>query len=121
MLLNSNPWIVDLGSTNGTLVDGDAVRRERLQEGAVVVVGRSRLRLRAARKGDALLPRNLAKDWLPSDQGSQLSRQERMRRVAGAQSCAWLEGAHPMFHWEENGTWEDLGPVRKHLLQELSS
>jgi len=121
MLLDSKVWIVDLGSTNGTLVNGHSVRRERLADGAEIVVGRTLLRLRGAKKGDALLPEPLFREWSPTENGIVLPRQERLRRLAGAQSCAWVEGGHPVYHWADNGTWDELGPVRKILLQAILS
>ncbi len=39
--LGASVWIEDLGSKNGTLVDGRVVEREVLQDGALVEVGRS--------------------------------------------------------------------------------
>lgn len=119
MLLDSKPWIVDLGSSNGTLVNGHSVRRERLADGAEIVLGRTTLRLRAAKKGDLLLPHLLLEEWSPLDNGSPVPKTERLRRLAGAETSAWVEGSQPVFHWAENGKWEDLGPVRKHLLEEL--
>jgi pSer/pThr/pTyr-binding forkhead associated (FHA) protein len=119
MLLDSKPWIVDLASSNGTLVNGHSVRRERLTEGAELVLGRTKIRLRAAIKGDHVLPEDLLEAWNPLERGLAVQKTERLRRLAGAETCAWVEGAHPVFHWAENGKWEDLGPVRKQLLQEL--
>lgn len=41
------PWVEDLGSTNGTLLDGAKVtRRTRVEPGAVVVVGHTRVTVR---------------------------------------------------------------------------
>ena len=34
-------WIVDLGSTNGTLLNGKRVERERLRDGDTITVGSS--------------------------------------------------------------------------------
>ena len=40
-------WVEDLGSTNGTFVNGERVTAERLQAGDVVRVGQTELRLEA--------------------------------------------------------------------------
>lgn len=40
-------WVEDLGSTNGTFVNGERVTAERLQTGDVVRVGQTELRLEA--------------------------------------------------------------------------
>ena len=119
LLLDATPWIVDLGSANGTLVDGHNARRERLPEGAEIILGRTSLKLRAAKKGDLVLPIHLLEAWNHWENGSILPRTERLRRLSGAESCAWVDGSQPVFHWLENGQWEDLGPVRRTLLQEI--
>ena len=43
-------WIEDLGSTNGTFVNGEKIKRARLKEGDRVLIGTSILKLIA---GDA--------------------------------------------------------------------
>ena len=52
-------WIEDLGSTNGTFVNGEKIKRARLKEGDRVLIGTSILKLIA---GDA--PARRA--WTPS-------------------------------------------------------
>ena len=38
-------WVEDLGSTNGTFLNGERITAERLEEGDVVRVGQTELRL----------------------------------------------------------------------------
>jgi pSer/pThr/pTyr-binding forkhead associated (FHA) protein len=120
MILDAKAWIVDLGSANGTLVDGAMVRRERLREGSEIVLGSLRLVVRTARVDDEPLPSTLMADWCLAEIGPTLSRSERLRRVAGAQTCAWADGGHPMLQWPDNGRWEELGPVRRQLVEALT-
>ena len=119
LILDSKPWVVDLASTNGILVNSHIVRRERLSEGAIVLVGETRILVRLAHKEDLFLPAPLFEAWHGSESGSAHTKTERLRRLAGAETCAWVEGSHPVFHWPENGCWEDLGPTRKPLLQDV--
>lgn len=49
-VLDGNPRIVDLGSTNGTYVDGARVHATGLADGSVITVGRTRLVLRLGRR-----------------------------------------------------------------------
>ncbi len=112
--MDEQAWIVDLGSANGTLVDGNSVTRVRLRDGAEILLGNTRLRLRAARGTDDLLPRPLWDDAIEAEPGS--TRVDRLRRLAGAQACTWAEGAHPLLQWEGSATWDDLGPVRRLLV-----
>lgn len=121
MIMDSKPWVVDLGSANGTLVDGALIRRERLREGSEVVVGSMRLSVRAATLDDAVLPSSLLDDWRAVGTENERSRSERLRRLAGAQTCAWADGGEPVLQWVDHGRWEDLGPVRKMLLQAVIS
>lgn len=120
MILDSKAWIVDLGSANGTLVDGAMVRRERLREGSGIAIGSIRLSMRAARIDDTVLPSSLLDDWRAVGHGSSLPRSERLRRLSGAQTCAWADGGHPVLQWPDNGRWEDLGPVRRQLVEALT-
>lgn len=117
MILDAKPWVVDLGSANGTLVDGALIRRERLREGSEVVLGSIRLRVRSATLDDAALPSALLDDWHAVELGVALPRSERLRRLAGAQTCAWADGGSPVLQWADNGRWEDLGPVRRQLVE----
>ena len=114
-LMDEQAWIVDLGSANGTLVDGDAATRVRLRDGAEILLGNTRLRLRAARTTDDLLPHPLGDDGFATGPGA--TRAERLRRLAGAQTCSWADGAHPLLQWEGGATWDDLGPVRRLLVE----
>lgn len=120
-LLDAKIWIVDLGSANGTLVDGALVRRERLREGSEIALGSVRLLLRSARLGDLPLPGALWDDWRSVADGPSTRDADRLRRLAGAQSCTWAEGGHPVLQWPDNGRWEDLGPVRRHLVEASST
>jgi pSer/pThr/pTyr-binding forkhead associated (FHA) protein len=120
MILDSKAWIVDLGSANGTLVDGAMVRRVRLQEGSEIVVGSVRMSVRAATIDDTLLPAGLMADWQGTENGSTPSRSEHLRRLSGAQTCAWADGGHPVLQWPDNGRWEELGPVRRQLVEALT-
>ncbi|MFN8074408.1 MAG: FhaA domain-containing protein [Kineosporiaceae bacterium] len=49
-VLDGNPRIVDLGSTNGTYVDGSRIHTTALTDGSVITVGRTRLVLRLGRR-----------------------------------------------------------------------
>jgi hypothetical protein len=121
MILDANPWVVDLGSANGTLVEGAMVRRERLRAGSQIVLGSIRLVVRAAAHDDAMLPPSLLDDWRAIENGIARPRSERLRRVAGAQTCAWADGGSPVLQWTDKGRWEDLGPLRKTLLEAILS
>src|SRR5579862_9321236 len=50
---NDQIWIEDLGSTNGTFVNGEKIKRARLKEGDRVLIGTSILKVIA---GDATSP-----------------------------------------------------------------
>jgi len=121
MILDTKAWILDLGSANGTLVDGAMVRRERLRESSEIVVGSIRLVVRAARIDDAQLPASLLDDWQNVGTGSSPTRSERLRRLAGAQTCTWADGAVPVMQWADNGRWEEMGPVRRQLVEALTA
>jgi hypothetical protein len=45
-LLDGLPRVVDLGSTNGTFVDGERVHASRLGDGSVITIGRTRMIVR---------------------------------------------------------------------------
>lgn len=119
MIIDSKPWIADLGSANGTLVDGNAVRRERLRTGTEIVIGCGRFKVRPSAIDDDPLPKGLFADWDPFASRGSESKTDRLRRLAGAHSCAWAEGGTPLLQWVDDGCWEDLGPVRRILIEEL--
>lgn len=109
VLIQGEPWAIDLGSVNGLLVDNISTRRARLCEGSALWLGGTCLEIR---REPAALPAPLLEAWsnLPT------SPAQALRDLAGAQSCTLEPDNTCTLHWESDTDADDLGPLRKALL-----
>src|ERR1700736_448008 len=76
---NDQIWIEDLGSTNGTFVNGEKIKRARLKEGDRVLIGTSILKLIA---GDA--PRDASDAKRELESVAQARRTSQQRTMSGS-------------------------------------
>lgn len=107
--IQDQPWVVDLGSANGVLLDGDPVGRNRWPAGSTLTLGTAKLQLRETH---ADLPASLLEAWslLPSRPV------EALRDLAGAVSCTLEPDRSYSLAWEDGVGWDELGPLRRTLL-----
>ena len=111
-------WVVDEGSTNGTLVEGETITRKRVKEGAVLVIGATRIRI-DRRAGD--WPRGLRADWERFESAARvrsLEAVEALRVLAAAEDCRAGSDGAVAINWAEGERGMDgLGPMRMRLVQ----
>ncbi|HNY30979.1 MAG TPA: FHA domain-containing protein [Fibrobacteria bacterium] len=107
--IQEQPWVVDLGSANGVLMDGDPVGRARWLDGSTLILGSTRLFLQ---RKQAALPSALLEAWnlLP------IRPVEAIRELAGAISCTMEPDRSYALAWEDGAGWDELGPLRRTLL-----
>ena len=107
--LDGTPWILDLGSSNNVLVNGETTARKRLNAGDRIWLGPQAMEVAP---GESPLPAILLEAWsrLFTDPAGAL------RDLAGADSCAYEPGQDPAFHWACGSETEQLGPLRRLLL-----
>lgn len=103
------PWILDLGSSNSVLVNGETAARRRLAEGDRIWLGPLPLDVAA---GQARLPPPLEEAWsrLAVDPAGAL------RDLAGADSCTFEPSHAPSFLWAGGSDSQEPGPLRQLLL-----
>lgn len=107
--IQEQPWVIDLASANGVLVEGNPVARSRWPEGSSLTLGTHTLRLE---RRQAPLPAALLEAWALLDSKPV----EALRELAGAITCS-LEPDHSFsLTWEDGVGWEELGPLRRTLL-----
>ncbi len=68
------PWVIDLGSTNGTLVDGLAVSGARLKDGVILTLGDVAIRVRCRPPEDVAI-------WPHESYGPLVGRSPAMREI----------------------------------------
>jgi FHA domain len=111
-------WVVDEGSTNGTLLDGETITRKRVAEGDVLVIGNSRVRVE---RRDAEWPRALREDWerfRTAARARSLDAVEALRILAAAEDCRAGSDGAVAINWAEGERGMDgLGPMRMRLVQ----
>lgn len=117
-VLGDSLWVVDEGSMNGTLVDGEAVSRRRLEKGAVVLLGNTRVEILEEEGG---WPVELLAAWqrfLDAYGRRSMDAVEALRVLAAAEDCrAGSDGAIAI-NWADGERGMDgLGPMRMRLVQ----
>lgn len=107
--IQDQPWVIDLGSANGVLLDGQVVGRSRWAEGLPLMLGTQALQIQPR---EASLPQSLLDAWALLNSRPV----EALRDLAGAISCT-LEPDHSFsLTWEDGVGWEELGPLRRTML-----
>lgn len=108
-LVQDQPWAIDLGSSNGLLIDGVSTTRARLREGSTVWLGDTCLEFH---REASELPREFLEAW------SRLisSPAEALRDLAGAVSCTVEPDRSYALQWEADVGWDELGPLRRALV-----
>lgn len=109
-LIQGEPWAIDLGSVNGLLVDGISTRRARLSDGSTLWLGETCL---TVRREPAALPASLLEAW----SNLATSPAQALRDLAAAQSCSLEPDGTCTLHWESDTGRDDLGPLRRALLE----
>ena len=107
VLEHGRPVVRDLGSKNGTLVDGIAVLAAPLADGAALTLGKTTLRF--AREPGALRPQLSTRDRFGALVGRSLAMRsvfEVLERAAGSEATVLLRG--------ETGTGKDLAAASIH-------
>lgn len=111
-------WVVDEGSTNGTLLDGETITRKRVAEGDVLVIGSSRVRVE---RRAAEWPRPLREEWERFRKAAgdrSLDAVEALRTLAAAEDCRAGSDGAVAINWAEGERGMDgLGPLRMRLVQ----
>lgn len=111
-------WVVDEGSTNGTLLEGEAVTRKRVKDGDVLRIGSSNVRIER-RVGD--WPEGLRKDWDRFEaavKDRSMDAVEALRVLAAAEDCRAGSDGAVAINWAEGERGMDgLGPMRMKLVQ----
>jgi hypothetical protein len=111
-------WVVDEGSTNGTLLEGEAVTRKRVKDGDVLRIGSSSVRIER-RTGD--WPVGLRLDWERFDMAVKdrsMDAVEALRVLAAAEDCRAGSDGAVAINWAEGERGMDgLGPMRMKLVQ----
>jgi len=108
-LIQGEPWAIDLGGLNGLLVDDIPTRRARLSEGSTLWLGRTCL---TVRHEPSTLPATLLEAW----SNLSTSPAQALRDLAGARSCSLESDGTCTLHWESEADADDLGPLRKALV-----
>lgn len=107
--IDQRPWVIDLGSANGILLEGAPIARAPWPVGGRLVLGGLVLVLE---ERSAPLPQAMMAAW----NGLEGRPADSLRELAGATSCS-LEADHSFqLGWEAGSGWDDLGPLRRTLL-----
>lgn len=111
-------WVVDEGSTNGTLLEGENITRKRVKEGDVLRIGATSIRIE---KRLGAWPEGLRQDWERFEAAARersLDAVEGLRVLAAAEDCrAGSDGAVAINWAEGERGLEGLGPMRMRLVQ----
>ena len=111
-------WAIDEGSTNGTLVDGEAITRRRIIAGTRILIGSTNLEVR---QGDGDWPDELWSDWQRFENAVRVRSMdavEALRVLAGAEDCRAGSNGAVAINWAEGERGMDgLGPLRMRLVQ----
>jgi len=118
-VLGGGLWVIDEGSTNGTLVNGEVVVRKRVIESDEILVGNSRVIVEAA-PGE--LPVVLLEAWdrfLGVLEGHPSDAVDALRSLAAAEDCRLDPDGTVAINWAEGERGLDgLGPVRMRLVED---
>jgi len=111
-------WVVDEGSTNGTLVQGEAVTKKRVPVGETVLVGSTRVEIRSA-AGE--WPTELRDAWTRFESAVRersMDAVEALRVLAAAEDCRVGSDGAVAINWAEGERGIDgLGPMRMRLVE----
>lgn len=111
-------WVVDEGSTNGTLVEGEVVTRRRLDKGTVVILGNTRVEILEEEGG---WPQELLAAWqrfLDAYGRRSMDAVEALRVLAAAEDCRAGSDGTIAINWADGERGMDgLGPMRMRLVQ----
>lgn len=111
-------WVVDEGSTNGTLHEGEAVSRKRVKEGDTLKIGNTAVRIQR-RSGE--WPEELREDWKRFETAvgeRSMDAVEALRILAAAEDCRAGSDGAVAINWAEGERGMDgLGPMRMRLVQ----
>lgn len=99
-------WVIDLGSSNGVVVDGELTLRAKVGPGAKLVLGRTLVEIV---RSEGELPTDMSLAW--SDLRGHPA--EALRVLAGAASCSVEPNRSYSLRWEDGAQWDDLGPLRR--------
>ncbi|MCB9495615.1 MAG: FHA domain-containing protein [Fibrobacteria bacterium] len=118
-VMGGHLWVIDEGSTNGTICNGDAVARKRLEAGDELILGNAHWRIA---RGEGRPPLSLLEEWtaLLSTLDRDVSvRLAAIAALAAAETCRLDGQGTASLVWQAGDrTWEDLGPVRKSLVRQ---
>lgn len=118
-VLGGSLWVIDEGSTNGTLVNGEAITRKRVEIGDEIVVGNTRIQIE---EGDGELSAELEDDWgrfLEASLGRPGAAIDALRTLASAEDCRCDADGVVAINWAEGERGIDgLGPVRARLVED---
>ncbi len=121
--LAERPWAIDQGSSNGTLIDGEAADRCRLGAHHEIRLGGATMLWKPAGEDDAAgLPAGLGLDWelwesclaarrFPKD-GLEI-----LRRLGAAEDARRAPHGGLALDWRDPLGAESLGPLRRSLLE----
>lgn len=111
-------WVVDEGSTNGTLLEGENIVRKRVKAGDVLLVGGSTVRIE---RRVGAWPEGLRLDWERFEAAVRersMDAVEALRVLAAAEDCRAGSDGAVAINWAEGERGMDgLGPMRMRLVQ----
>ena len=122
-MLAGNPWAIDQGSSNGTLVDGLPLQRRRLGNVHEILLGSSLIGWEAGEVGEFVLPSRLQEDWAAWQECLRRKRfakdgLEILCRLAAAESARIGPHGGLALSWRDPMGSESLGPLRRQVLAE---
>jgi hypothetical protein len=106
--IQGRPWVFDLGSSNGVVVEGESASRRALDEGDKIWLGPEGFRID---RGEAPHPLHSLWERLPDEPSAALL------ALSCARGLSWGPGRVPVLEWESDEG--DLGPLRTALLDSL--
>jgi predicted component of type VI protein secretion system len=122
-ILAGKPWAIDQGSSNGSLIDGEAVDRRRLEGSHEILLGSARLSWSATDEDIPPLPPNLNLEWELWTSCLAAKRfakdgLEILCRLGAAETARRAPHGGLALEWRDPLGAESLGPLRRRLLEQ---